>query len=146
MAFVVGVDSWVTVIEADAYLTYRMGTEEWFALTGEAVPGSYSKEALLGTACRELLNCPSISVTLTNTNDNVKNAQIEMALFLTEHFDELNDRRAAIATGLDSFYLGKRREDLRNFFVGVPEYILSMLGDYSNANLFVEISSPYDIQ
>jgi len=145
MAFVVGTDSWATVVEADAYLKYRIGTEEWFALSGESTPGTYSKESMLGTAFRELLNCPTIALVKTSTDDNVKNAQIEMALFLTEHFDELNDRRAAIATGLDSFYLGKRREDLTRSFVGIPEYILGMLTDYSNANIFTEIESPYDI-
>ncbi len=146
MAFVVGVDSWVTVAEADTYLTYRMGSDEWFDLIAEAVPGAVSKETVLGSACKELINCPSITLSISTTNDAVKNAQIEMALFLVEHYDEFNDRRAAIATGLDSFYLGRRREDLRTFFVGVPEYILSMLSDYSNTNQFVEISSPYDIQ
>ena len=145
MAFVIGIDTWATVDEADIYLNYRIGTDEWFALEAEAVPGAYSKQSILGTAFRELLNCPLITVLASNTTDIVKNAQIEMGLFLTEHFDELNDRRAGVATGLDSFYLGKRREDLRTFFVGVPEYILSMLNDYSNSNLFVELSSPYDI-
>lgn len=145
MAFTVGVDSWVTVVEADAYLTYRIGTEEWFALKSEDVQGSYSKESVLGTAFMELLNCTLVTLAKENTDSNVKNAQIEMALFLTEHFDELNDRRAAIATGLDSFYLGKRREDLRTFFVGVPEYIISMLIAYTHKNVFAEISGPYDI-
>ena len=145
MALVVGTDTWITVIEADNYLKYRMGTEEWFALQKESNPGVRSKETVLGTAYRELLNCPALSVTPDLSNNEVKNAQAEMALFLSTHFEELDDRRAGVATALNSFTLGKRREDLRTFFIGVPEYIIGMLGDYSSTNVTVEINSPYDI-
>lgn len=145
MAFVVGVDSWVTVVEADTYLTYRMGTDTWFALSNETVPGTYSKETVLGTAFRELLNCPAITLTKANTDDSVKNAQIEMALYLTDYFDEMQDRRAAIATGLSIFWLGRRYEKLEKYNTGVPDYILNMLNDYTNMNIFIDTVSPYDI-
>lgn len=145
MAFVVGTDSWITVAEADTYLTYRMGTEEWFNLQPQGSPGTNSKESILGTAFREILNVPSLDISISASGDDVKNAQAEMALFLVEHYDEFNDRRAGISTGLNSFDLGKRQEDLRTFFVGVPEYILSMLDAYSTVNTTVELSGPYDI-
>lgn len=145
MAIVVGTDTWVTVDEADAYLTYRMGAGDWFALLKEGNPGNNSKESVLGTAFRELLNCPTLNLVVSSSGDAIKNAQCEMALFLTEHYDEFNDRRAAIATGLNSFSMSKRREDLRTYFVGVPEYIVSMLSAYSEVNTFVDLVSPYDI-
>ena len=145
MAFTVGTDTWITVEEADGYLKYRMGTDEWFNLQAEGAPGTLSKESILGTACRELLNVPTLDISMSASGDNVKNAQAEMALFLTLHFDELDDRRAGIATGLNSFILGKRREDLRTFFIGVPDFILSMLQDYSIGNITVEMSGQYDI-
>ena len=145
MAFTVGVDSWVTVVEADTYLTYRLGTEEWFALSVDAIPGNHSKESVLGSAFRELLNCPAITLTKASTDENVKNAQIEMALYLTEYADELQDRRAAIATGLNIFWLGRRYEKLEKYSTGVPDYILTMLNDYASSESFVDMVSPYDI-
>lgn len=145
MAFVVGTDSWVTVVETDTYLTYRMGVEEWFALPVNADPGVISRESILGSAFHELLNCPAVTLTKSSTNDNVKNAQMEMALFLIEHFDELQDRRAAIATGLNIFWLGRRYEKLEKYTTGIPSYILDMLSDYTNINVFVDMVSPYDI-
>jgi len=145
MALVVGSNTWVTVTEADEYLTYRMGTDEWFDLQEKGQPGTLSKETVLGTAFRELVNCPSLDLPVSASGDNVKNAQVEMALFLVNHFNELDDRRAGIATGLNSFQLGKRREDLRTFFIGVPEYIITMLGEYASINTTVELKGQYDI-
>ncbi len=146
MAFVVGVDSWVTVEEADTYLTYRLGTEEWFSIPKQTEPGVPSRESILGAAFRELLNCTSLTLTESSTNDNIKNAQIEMALYLTGYFDEMQDRRAAIATGLNIFWLGRRYEKLEKYTTGIPDYILNMLSDYSNlGGVFVDMVSPYDI-
>ena len=143
MALVVGTNSWVTVVEADAYLSYRISAEDWFTLADTpATPGADAKDSMLISAYMWITAYRSISA--TSTDDNVKNAQIEAALFLSEHYDEVNDRRAAIATGVREFKYSRRREFLDYRVAGLPAYIQSMLRDYGTKNTTVVLKGQYD--
>lgn len=144
MSLVVGQNSWVTIAEADTYLTDRMGAGDWFSLSGVGSPGITSKSTLLSTAYFWLLNNPKLELSGSLTDSNVKNGQIESALFLLEHYAALNERRAAIGTGVKSFKLMSRREVLVQDLV-LPAHIAGFFSQYGISNAVVELKGNYDI-
>lgn len=145
MALVVGTNSWASVAEADALLTDRIDAETWFALADVgAAPGERSKEALLVSAFHWLSGSPQLSISSSVTDANVKNAQIEAAWFLQEYYEEMKDRRAALATGVETLRMSRRTERLNIRNLGIPGYILGMLGSYQVSNTTVTLRGEYD--
>ena len=144
MSLIVGQNSWVTIIEADTYLTIRMSAEDWFVLSDVANPGETSKSSLLVTAFHWLMNSPQLDLLPNLTDDFIKNAQIESALFLLEHYNELNARRAAMYTGVEEFKLSEKSEKLNINNLQIPDYIIGMLGLYVTENTTVELLGHYD--
>ena len=144
MSLIVGQNSWVTISEADSYLTIRMSAEDWFNLSDIANPGEVSKTTLLTTAFRWLMGSPQLSLMSSLTDDFIKNAQIEAALFLLEHYDALNERRAAMFTGVEEFDLSKKSEKLNIGNLQIPDYIIGTLGLYTTENITVELLGHYD--
>ncbi len=144
MSLAVGSNSWVTTAEADTYLTDRIGAEAWFALSGAGDPGAVSKEVLLVSAYTWLINNPQLELSASLTDVDVKAGQIEAALFLLEHYDALNERRAAIGTGVKSFGLSKRREILIQDLT-LPLHIAGFFSQYGISNAVVELKGHYDI-
>jgi len=145
MSLIVGQNSWVTISEADSYLTIRMSAEDWFDLSDSADPGEVSKTTLLVTAFRWLMNSPQLSLTSSLIDDSIKNAQIEAALFLLEHYNELNERRAAMFTGVEEFGLSKRKEKLNIENLQIPDFIIGSLGLYTAENTTVTLLGHYDV-
>lgn len=140
----VGQNSWATVAEADAYLTDRIQTIEWFELDEQDAPGEVSKETLLISAFYWLKNAPQLSLSENLTDGVVKNAQIEAAWFLYEHYTSLNARRAAIFTGVEEFELSKRTERLRIGNLQIPDFILGSLSAYAVENTVITLKGHYD--
>jgi hypothetical protein len=145
MSLVVGTNSWATVAEADTYLTDRINAVDWFSTSPTAAPGAVSKESLLVSAFYWLTGAPELSLSVTLTDTNVKNAQIEAALFLLEHYDELNERRAAMFTGVESWKLSKKSENYNIDQLQIPSYIIGMLRDYAIMNTTVDLKGEYDV-
>lgn len=140
MAVVVGTNSWVTIAEADAYLTARAGAKEWFALNeAPAAPGEDSKETFLVTAFNWLLFDGGFGLSSSLTDDYVKTAQIEAALFLLKYRISFEDRAAKIAGGVKRFKNSKWEEELG--IVQKPQSVLSPLekGGYSASNDIVQL-------
>lgn len=127
MAVTVGLNSWVTIAEADAYLTSRAGAAEWFALDDSPVnPGEDSKETFLITAFYWLLDDPGFGLSAALTDDYVKRAQIEAALFLSKYREDFENREAKQAGGVERFKNSKWEEDLG--LVSKPQVVLNILG------------------
>lgn len=146
MALVVGTNSWVTVAEADIYLTDRIGSTEWFGLLDlPSNPGEDAKETMLISAFYWLIGSPELNLTPSLSATNVKNAQIEAALFLLEHYDELNERRAFISAGGESFKLSKRSEDLNLKNLKIPPQIAGLIPEYGINHAIVDFKGGYDI-
>jgi hypothetical protein len=145
MAIVVGTNSWVTIVEADAYLTDRIEAEDWFTLSDSAGPGEVSKTSLLVTSFNWLIGSAMLEIAKSSTDDNVKNAQIEAALHLQKHYTELDDRRANIASGLKAFKFSERSETLDWKTLGIPIHILGFLRAYQQSNVFATLSGEYDL-
>lgn len=145
MALVVGTNSWSTVAEADDYLEDRLGSRPWFDLVESSeTKGEESKEVYLTSAFYWLMGAPQLEIGKDSTDDNVKNAQAEAALWLIDHYDELDARRAATATGVTDFSYSKRRESLDPKNIIIPPHILGMLADYEVVNTFAQLKGEYD--
>ena len=144
MALVVGQNSWVTIAEGDTYLTDRIDASSWFDLGDTGDPGAISKTVLLASSFHWLKGDSSLDLSSTLTDDNVKNAQIEGALFLMKYSLELQSKRAFLSFGGKSFRLSKRWEsfDLKSFTI--PEHIIGMLRNYVVGNTTVELLGQYD--
>ena len=132
MAIIVGTNSWVTILEADAYLTSRAGAAEWFDLDDAPVtPGKDSKESFLVTAFYWLLDDPGFGLSPALTEDYIKRAQIEAALFLSKYRVDFEIREAKKAGGVDRFKNSKWEEDLG--LVSKPQVVLNILGTGGNS-------------
>ncbi len=143
MALVVGQNSWASVSEADTYLTDRIYAETWFDLDSSGEPGVVTKESLLVSSFNWLLGNSSFSLSSALTDDNVKKAQIEGGLFLLNHYVELDERRAAKASGVTEFKISQKMEKLEGD-ITVPSIISDLLSSYKQGN-FATMLGAYDV-
>lgn len=145
MPLIVGTNSWVTVAEADTYLTDRLGAGNWFTTPNNDQPGITSRKVLLVSAFRWLIASPLLTLTAGSTDDNVKNAQIEAALFLLEHYTELDERRTLQATGVKEIQISRRTEIFDYTQLAIPDHILGYLTEYlTGANTVFQLKGHYD--
>jgi len=144
MALSVGQNSWATIAEGDTYLTDRIDASSWFDLGDTGSPGALSKTALLVSSFHWLIGDGSLLLAPTLTDANVKNAQIEGALFLMKYSAELQAKRAFLSFGGKTFRMSKRWEsfDLRG--LTIPVHIMGLLRDYQGVNQTVELRGHYD--
>jgi hypothetical protein len=98
----------------------------------------------LASAFYWLKGDPSLELSSTLTDDDVKNAQIEAALFLMGHSDELDETRAFLGMGGEEFVLSKREQvfDPSNF--SIPRHILGLLSTYQISNTTIQLAGHYD--
>ncbi len=145
MSLVVGQNSWSTVSEADTYFTNRINTTDWFSLnTSPANPGEVAKESLLISAYNWLIGASELSLSASLTDTNVKTAQMEAALFLQEHYSEMNERNAAAHTGVTGFKLSQRSENIDIKNIGIPDFIMGLLRNYVIQNTTALLLGEYD--
>jgi len=136
MALAVGTNSWATRTEIDAYLNDKPKSTDWFALDDTpSAPGEEAKDSYIVSAFYWL----SAKTTIPNnaTSDSVKNAQAEAALYLYRYSTDIEKREAAINSGVKSFDYQEVSETLDYRQIGIPEYILGMIAEYSSGNSFV---------
>jgi len=145
MALVVGNNSWETITEADTYLTNRVGAESWFNLADTGTPGADSKTTFLVSAFYWLYNSSLLDISKSVSDDQVKNAQSEAALFLLNNYAEYFERRGVLASGLKSLKLDLMVETYDNTQLSIPSYILGMLAEYNAGNTFVTVKGEYDV-
>jgi len=91
MAIEVGVNSWVTMDEADTYFSERIGASNYWTSGAD-------KEQALITAYRQIKNAYNLSA--ETTDNNIKYAQCEQALFLIAFSDEIFRRASLQAQGV----------------------------------------------
>ena len=119
MALTVGTNSWVTVIEADNYLSDKFGADGWSALSNNV------KEQCLVTAFWWLYTYPGLNVPKTSTNEKIKTAQIELAWWVYNNYPEFEKRGVLIASGVEDFTLSKWKEKLGK--QDLPYFILNLI-------------------
>lgn len=123
---IVGVNSWVSVAQADDYFAAKYGAAAWAALSLS------ERTQLLLTAARWIVQQNAFSIPWSSTADLVRQAQCEAAWFTYRWFDEYEKRRALSASGVTSFKVMDFSETLEG--VSFPVFIADMLSDFSVAN------------
>jgi hypothetical protein len=106
MALTVGVNSWVTVAEADTYLADKWGASDWATLTNP------QKESLLISAYRWIQSKMDYSISPASTSAAVKAAQIELAWYIYNYWAEHEKRDALYSQGVRNFKISKWAEKL----------------------------------
>lgn len=140
MALVVGQNSWVTISEADDYLTDSVNAFSWFDIPSSLGPGVLSKESLLVTAYYWLTNDGRFDLPASSTNDLVKYAQIELAWWIFQHSVEFLKREALITSGVKEFEYSKWREKLGK--QELPPRIVGSLSSFKCSNNVVTLGGP----
>jgi len=133
MALTVGTNSFVTVLEADAYLAekYGIGTD-WTALL------IAEKEQALITAYRWIMSLSDYSISPTSTAIKVKEAQIELAIYIVRDYSEYLKRRSLYSQGVRNFKISKWSETLKK--AGLPFEVENLLFDYLTGGEFPEFN------
>lgn len=143
MALVVGSNSWVSVAEADTYLEDTPGATDWFNLIDEpgSKKGEEAKSSFLVLAFRTLSTHPDLSgISASVSDDDVKDAQIEMALYLLRYREDLVQRGILQDAGVKQFEIGEWREEFFESGGSLPSHILSLLSGYLNyGNMGVQL-------
>lgn len=142
MSIIVGTNSWVTIAEADTYLTTKVGSQEWFTLDDEpSDPGEESKESWLVSAYNYLINNCGYSIPSDSTDQNVKYAQIEFAYYLLRYSEEFEDRANSIAMGVTEFKASKWSEKYKGGssssgegYISLPPAVRNYLCAYDGLN------------
>jgi len=145
MALVVGTNSWVTVAEADTYLTDRLGTQDWFTLDeSPSAPGEPSKDTFLITAFNLLVNKGGYCLDPAMTDNRVKNSQSELAFYFVNNYNQFIADSDSISKGLKKFDLSEWSEEYFESWKGdfpLPASVSVFLTVYRSDNLitFLEV-------
>lgn len=107
MALVVGINSWVTLVEAEAYFLDRIDIEKWNALADNP-----TKEKYLVSAYRWVYYDPDFIAPSSAIDEEVKIGQCEAALFLLNYSKEYDKRAALIQSGVKKFQYSRWTENL----------------------------------
>lgn len=123
MALTVGTNSWVTLAEANSYLSEKFGIgTTWSGLADS------EKEAALITAYRWIMALSNYSIAPASTATKVKHAQIELALYIVRHYEEHRKREALYSQGVRNFHISKWSESLDK--AKLPFEVENLLDDY----------------
>ncbi len=120
---VVGVNSWVTIAQADDYFEAKYNAAAWATLT------VLQKTQLLLSAVKWILSQNTFDIPMTSTVSIVQQAQCEAAWFIYRWFDEYEKRRALISSGVKSFHVLDFTESYGELVF--PVFLSDMLSDYS---------------
>ena len=137
---IVGTNSWVTEVEADAYFEARLNASTvWSALT------SPDKIILLISAFNWIRQQPGLDVAASETNEIVKQAQYETAWYMHNYFQDHEDRQALHASGVRDFELSDFQEQLNE--PQFPAFVVGMLKDYitSYEEVFFLLDRNFDL-
>jgi hypothetical protein len=123
LTLTVGVNSWVTLAEANEYFEGRYRASSAWASLSDA-----TKKQLLISAYNWIQQQASFSISASETSEIVKQAQYETAWYLYEFGEEDEKRRALSGQGVTEFELNNWREKLSEY--EFPKFIEDMLDDF----------------
>jgi hypothetical protein len=115
----VGIDSWVTLSEANNYFVNKWGASAWAPLI------ILQKEQLLISAYRWMKSISGLSIADSSTDPKVKNAQIELSWYIYNFSEDHFKHQALDAQGVKSFSIMSYSETLQG--AQFPQYILDTL-------------------
>jgi len=127
---VVGTNSWITLVEANAYFLYKYG-----AIAGWSVLSDSDKESLLISSYRWIINNPNYTIPSAATEQNIKDAQCEGGWFIYKYWTGYVKRESLIAGGVKSFRLSKFSETFGE--QSLPQSIKNLLEGDMNSSFSV---------
>lgn len=134
LTLTIGTNTFVTLAEANNYLEGKLGASDWFTLTDT------EKKQCLISSFRWLLR---LGVPATATATNVKYAQIELAWWLYQNYEEYEDRDALYASGVRNFRIGQWSESLAK--AELPSFLEDLIPGYLDiGGVFPEFSRELD--
>lgn len=140
MAIVVGTNSWVTIVEADTYMS-----EKWNAASTWAALSNEEKEQLLITSYRWINSDDRYEIGADEDSDGVKYAQIETAWYIYQYNDEIEKRMALQAQGVQDFDVSKFSESYK---IGVgsrlPDFVGGLLDDFESNTVVTTLTRELD--
>jgi hypothetical protein len=134
--FQVGVNSWVTIAEADEYFNDIWDGSYWSSLS------LANKKKLLITSNKWILSA-GYSIPLTSTEQKVKDAQCELSTEVYKSYEEYKKRNTLYGAGVRSFNFNGWSEKLKKG--ELPVRIQNLLEDFaSNSNnKFFDLTRDY---
>lgn len=132
----VGVNSWVTLIEANEYFSTKWGAAStWAALTDN------EKESLLITAYNQLKGKANLDLPDTTEDVKLKQAQYEYSWYLYNNSDSKEKREALISQGVTEFKTLDFQEKYGTL-ADLPPEVENLLDDYilNQGGAFVEVN------
>ena len=118
----VGVDTWVTLAVANTYFINKWGASAWASLV------NLQKEQLLISAWRWMKSITGLLIPDSSTDDKVKRAQMELAWYLYNYYEDHFRHQALDAQGVKSFSIMNYSETLQG--AQFPQYIIDTLDDF----------------
>ena len=139
----VGENTWVTVIEADDYLAENTNALHWFSLP-TVLQGGESKNNFLVQA-NTLLRAAYV-IPISETNIEVRQAQIELANFLANNRVNFEQHSTMYTLGIRHFQVGEWLESLKiqNADTLFPAIVKNLLSNYMRRNYIVTIPKEKD--
>jgi len=123
---VVGTNSWISLADAEIYMTTRLGASKVWTSSVVTV----NKEAALITSYKQLMGCDKYSLPVTAVQA-LKDAQCEMALFLLQHQDDIDSRKGLQAQGvLQAGIVEETYDKDRVGVMPIPPQVDNLLKDY----------------
>jgi hypothetical protein len=135
--FQVGVNSWISIADADEYFNDIWDGSFWSSLS------LANKKKLLITANKWILSA-GYSISPSSTSQKVKDAQCELAIEVYNSYDEYKKRKTLYGSGVRSFNFNGWSETLKK--AELPVNVADLLEDFaSNSNnKFFNLSRDYD--
>jgi hypothetical protein len=130
MGLILHDNSWVTIAEADTYLSDKFGASAWLLSTDKA--------ALLITSFREIYFNPDFSIPKTSTNEAVKSAQIELAFWLLNYDVDRDKREALQIMGVTSAKADDTQENYNCKFI-LPPFVTNLLSGFLTGSCIARI-------
>jgi hypothetical protein len=129
MSLTVGTNSWCTVAEADSFLNDWYGASSWASLSNTV------KEMLLVTAFWKIYGNSKYTIAKSETDENVKNAQIITAFYIYENNASIKKRLALQGQGVTEFEVSKFREEYGKGS-WLPVEVEGLLEDFQALDVF----------
>ena len=132
MSLIVGTNSWVSVAQADAYLTDVPEATDWFNLVEDPIEaGGEAKTSYLILSFRTLVTHPDLNgLSASTTDEKVNDAQIELALYLLRYREDFEQRSMLMSSGVQEFDMGEWSEKFKDSGGSLSTSILSLLSTY----------------
>jgi len=118
----VGVNSWVTIADADAYFEARYNTTAWAGLTNA------NKCTLLRHSYAWIQQQRQFNISANSVLEVVNQAQFEAAWYIYNYFSSHEKRRALYTQGVRNFRVSDFSEKLE--MPEFPAWIADMLDDF----------------